>query len=317
MLYLLYGPDSFTKKEYFENLAESNSAELLSYTANNLPIIEELLAPNLFAKHTVYILQNCLTVIDAEKDLEKLKKSSNIFVLAEDKLDKRTKLAASLLKDKNIQSVLFNAPSIHELPNWIKDRLEKVNSSIESEALSELLSRIIPDQSRFGFEGLDPDLWQLTNELKKLAVYSQNKPITLEAVKALTPQTVPTIVWDIINAVSEKNRSKLAILLEQYLQDQSGGDDKAKIIQLNSALAEQFRGMAISLDAKKNNIPDLEILEATGWKQGRLFMVNKNAKAFELKKVLEVLKKLEALDEELKTTSVPPRVMVDLILSQI
>ncbi|MCL5009174.1 MAG: hypothetical protein M1400_02420, partial [Patescibacteria group bacterium] len=58
-------------------------------------------------------------------------------------------------------------------------------------------------------------------------------------------------------------------------------------------------------------------LEITGWKPGRLFVVKKIASRFAAPKVWQTLFKLEALDTELKTSSTPPRVLLDLILSQL
>ena len=45
--------------------------------------------------------------------------------------------------------------------------------------------------------------------------------------------------------------------------------------------------------------------------------MKKIAVRFKPKTVLEFLTKLEALDEELKTSSTPPKVLLDLIVSQL
>ena len=47
------------------------------------------------------------------------------------------------------------------------------------------------------------------------------------------------------------------------------------------------------------------MLEILGWKSGRLFIMSKVAARFSATSVLGLLAKLKALDEELKTGSVP------------
>ena len=59
------------------------------------------------------------------------------------------------------------------------------------------------------------------------------------------------------------------------------------------------------------------MLEILGWKSGRLFIMSKVAARFSATSVLGLLAKLKALDEELKTGSVPPRVLLDLIITQL
>ena len=58
-------------------------------------------------------------------------------------------------------------------------------------------------------------------------------------------------------------------------------------------------------------------LTTTGWKSGRLFVMKKAALRFAPKKIMETLQKLSSLDEELKTSQTPPKVLLDLIISQL
>ena len=69
--------------------------------------------------------------------------------------------------------------------------------------------------------------------------------------------------------------------------------------------------------AQSIGMPDDIILEKTEWKSGRLFVMKKLSAPFQEKALVSLLTKLEALDVELKSSSVPPKVLVDLIVSQI
>ena len=97
----------------------------------------------------------------------------------------------------------------------------------------------------------------------------------------------------------------------------AGADEKGAIIQLNGLISEQFRNVAMAQDFLSQKKGENQILEITGWKSGRLFVMKKIASKFPAKKVLEFLSKLAALDEELKTSQTPPKVLLDLIVAQL
>jgi len=60
----------------------------------------------------------------------------------------------------------------------------------------------------------------------------------------------------------------------------------------------------------------LILIKKSGWKSGRVYIMKKIASRFSSAKILETMKKLEALDEELKTSQTPPRVLLDMIVAQ-
>jgi DNA polymerase III delta subunit len=94
-------------------------------------------------------------------------------------------------------------------------------------------------------------------------------------------------------------------------------DEKAKIIQLNSMLADQFRNILLVQDFVARRTPDTMILEQTTWKSGRLFIMKKLAAKFQPQQLISILDKLERLDVELKTTTMPGATILQLILAQL
>jgi DNA polymerase III delta subunit len=124
-------------------------------------------------------------------------------------------------------------------------------------------------------------------------------------------------VWDIIEAIAQRKPAQVLTMLQTYLSADNVSDEKTKIIQLNALLADQFRSLLLVRSAQDQGIPEDVIIQTTGWKSGKLFMIKKNSRAFEQKTLVDILAKLEALDIELKTSSVPPKVLIDLISSQI
>jgi DNA polymerase III delta subunit len=122
---------------------------------------------------------------------------------------------------------------------------------------------------------------------------------------------------DIANAIAENNKQSALRLIGKFLNQQNQSEEKAAIIHLNALLAEQFRNIYMIQDFLSRKISEKDILEKTAWKTGRLFVIKKIASKFSPKKVMEFLNKLQFLDEELKTSSTPPKVLLDLIVSQL
>jgi DNA polymerase III delta subunit len=105
-------------------------------------------------------------------------------------------------------------------------------------------------------------------------------------------------------------------LLEDYFATEVG-DDKANAIKVTALLADQFRSLLIVTDATARHLPDAAILEMTGWKSGRLFVMKKLSRNFATQQLKQALAKLENLDRELKTSTMPPHVVLDLIIADI
>ena len=176
-------------------------------------------------------------------------------------------------------------------------------------------------ETKFGGKVVDVqevfNLWQAESEIRKLLAFAGNKEIREQEVAELVLENGEVDVFDLTNAIADNQKQKALALLHNFLKQQTGSDEKGTIIQLNALLSEQFRNVAMIQSFINSKTSESEILEQTGWKSGRLFVIKKVAARFPAKKVLETLNKLEALDLELKTSSTPPRVLLDLIVSQL
>jgi len=161
------------------------------------------------------------------------------------------------------------------------------------------------------------NLNQLDNELQKLIAYADGKPIDRGMVDVLVRKNTDVETWDIINALGDRNMKQAFLALEQFYANDTAGDDKAKTIQLNALLADQFRSILLAQDFVSQRAPDAVVLEKTGWKSGRLFVMKKLAGKFKPGQLLGALDKLERLDIELKSTTTPGQVILQLIAAQL
>ncbi len=322
MLSIFLGSDNFSKKQYVETLAKKENAKVVFLIQPESLPMGELRGQDLFAGKKVFVLQEAVKLID-ENNLDQLIKSGNQIILIEEKVDKRSSFNKSLLTNKAITVKDFVLPHGQELNKWIINRVTELGGKIGNsgaETLAVNLGRDQAKETKFGGKVVDVvevySLLDANNEIAKLLAYANGQEVTTEMVNVLVPAQKETDVFDLTNAIGENNRARAYQLLEVFLQTENAVDEKGKIIQLNALLCEQFRNVAMVQDFSSRGTPEQEILGKTGWKSGRLFIMKKLASKFPQKKVLDLLNKLSLLDEELKTSSTPPRVLLDLIFSQ-
>ena len=130
---------------------------------------------------------------------------SNDLVFIEEKLDKRRVIwkglkdlagLEQLSKDGNISIEELNTPDARELPAWLARAAKQNGFAIEGRAL-QLLATFV-----------GADLRRLTLELDKLRSYADGKAITAADVQRLVSDTSEALIWDLTDAIGQRNGSK-------------------------------------------------------------------------------------------------------------
>ena len=316
MLHILIGNDSFSQEDYVKDLSVKSKSSIDSYSSDSLPRISSFFEQSLFGGKSITVLRDCLDLDEVLESAEKMQASSNIFVLIQDKLDKRKTTIQNFLKIPGSIVKEFFAPSIESLPAWIANHAKAMDVQIESSAIKRLCSLLVGEGGSFA-DTNTVNVWQVHTELEKLKTYAGHKKIDIAMVDLLVTKTAEPQIWDIIDAVATRRPEQILKKVELFLETDMSGDDKAKVIQLNALLADQFRNLLLVKAATASSVPDSEILIRTGWKPGRLSILKRASGGFNEKALLGLMQKLEALDIEMKTSSMPPRVLVDMICAQI
>ncbi len=323
MLYIFLGPDDYTKKQHIKTLVKDLSADLIVYEKpETLPYFSELLETDLFNKPKVLVVEFFLP--EVLEHLETLTKSANIIIFSLTALDKRKKDSKELLSQPLVTVKEFNLPHGLELNKWIISRVAELRGKIAKPAVEELAIRLGRDnfkETKFGGKVVEwveaYNLWQVENEINKLLAFAHGREITEADVKLLVENNLEIDVFLITNAIGEGDKALAWQLMEKFIILENESEEKGGIIHLNALLSEQMRNLLVIQNSLEQKASDAEILSLTGWKPGRLFILKKLAQKIKSAKILEILPKLEALDEELKTSQTPPRVLWDLIMAQI
>ncbi len=321
MLYLFLGADDFTKKQEISSLVKEKGAELVVFgEGEEVPKAGSLIATDLFSKPKVFVL----TKLPDLDNTEKFTSSPNHIIVSVISLDKRKKENKDLLANPKIIVKEFILPHGSELNEWILNRVTELSGKISQDAVNELAKRLGRDEAKetkFGGKVVSVEevysLWQADSEIRKLIYLAKDREIAKEDVLELVSESGEVDALQITNALADKNKELSFALINKFLKEQSSSDEKGSLIQLNALLAEQFRNVAMVQDFSAHKTTEAEILEKTGWKSGRLFIMKKIAGRFDQVKVIETLSKLASLDEEMKSSQMPPRVLLDLILAQI
>jgi DNA polymerase III delta subunit len=318
MIYLFLGSDDFSKRRRLQLLARGLGAEVITLRAEDGPLdLAQLAEPMLFGGARLFVVENFSARLDPEIDLSKLAGSPHTIVLVEQSMDKRKKTTTQWLKYPDITVEEFNAPQGKDLQKWLLEQAGELGAQLQPAVADYLIAAILPPISGSRFAEPVADLNRLDNELRKLTAYADGQAITKEMVDSLVARNTDVETWDIVNALADRNMKKAFVALEQFFADDASADEKSKTIQLNSVLADQFRSILLAQDFLEQRAPDSSILERTGWKSGRLFIMKKLAGKFKTGQLISVLDKLERLDIELKSTTTPGQVILQLIAAQL
>src|SRR5712691_7684629 len=171
--------------------------------------------------------------------------SSTLIVLVDEALDANNPLLkAAGEHGKVIQSTLPRGAAVE---SWIIKRAKSMGVSISAEAAA-LLANFIGNQLRL-----------LANELDKLATYAgTGATITVEDVRKLSAQVQEARVFDLTDALAQRNRKQALDILHDLLAD---GEPPLK---LNSTITTQVRSLLLVKELAQKGMRAAQICSTLG-----------------------------------------------------
>ena len=295
-IYLIYGEeDYFINKEINRIKNEYVDYEVVNYdmTLNNISdALEDALMGSLFSSNKLIICTNSffLTGVkcDIEHKIEDLLKyltidSDNILVLSvnSDTLDNRKKIVKELNKFKVIKCDKLKS---NELNRFIKDYCKENNYKINDDAVNLMIER------------LNDNLYIISSELEKMFLYKEDNIITKNDVKVVTSRIINTNIFDLINAIVEKNIDKSLFVYDDLMLV---NEEEIKLVV---TLANQFRLIYQVKSMFKSGYSELDISKSLGVHPYRIKLAN--GVNISMDNVLKILRSLALLDENIKTGKV-------------
>jgi DNA polymerase III subunit delta len=183
------------------------------------------------------------------------------------------------------------------LETWISRRATSLGVKITSEA-STLLANFIGNQLRL-----------LANELDKLATYAgTGATITAEDVRQLSAQVQEARIFDLTDALAQRNRKQALNLLHDLLAD---GEPPLKLI---STITSQVRSLLLVKELADDGLRIPQIVSATGMAPFVAEKALRQIGKFSPAQLERAYRQLLATDAALKRSRLTPDMALDLLV---
>ncbi len=218
-----------------------------------------------------------------------------LILLVEEALDAANVLVKAASKNgKAIQSTL---PKGVALENWINKRAKGINVKIAPDATA-LLANFIGNHLRL-----------LANELDKLATYvGPGGTITAQEVRLLSAHVQEARVFDLTDALAQRNRKQALNILHDLLSD---GEPPLKLL---STITSQVRSLMLVKELAQKGMRSPQISSTLGMAPFIADKALRQVKNFDVPQLESTYRQLLATDAALKRSRLTPEMALDLLV---
>lgn len=211
--------------------------------------------------------------------------------------DKVVKALKRLAEQGQAAIVVCDAPDERDLPAWIIERTRGKGGEIEPAAAYDLATSV------------GRNLMLLDNELNKLIAYRGGAgPIRKADVRLMTPYTQEASIFDMVDAIGQKNSAEAARLLRELERD------GAAPLYLLAMIVRQFRILVQVSDLQGHGLSKYEIGSKIGlhhFPTGKAMQQSRNWRMADL---LAAYDRLLETDLAIKTGKLPDDLALDLLV---
>jgi DNA polymerase-3 subunit delta len=300
MIIFLYGQDTYRLRNKLKEIIASyqkvhqSGLNLKYFEGKNLDFHDfkqEFQTTSMFKEKKLMVLKNVFSNREFKNSfLENSKnftKSDNIILFQEEgEVPPKDPLFNFLKKNAKIQE--FQLLQGQKLKNWVKKEFEKYSAEADPRAVADLINFI------------GNNLWQFSNEIKKIATFKRNKKITAEDVNILVKPKIETDIFKTIDAIASKDKKKALALLHKHLEK---GDSHLYLLAM---ISFQFRNLLTVKSGAKLKMHPYVVRKTT-----------QQARAFSLEELKKIYHQLFEIDYKIKTGKVDPQTALDLFISEV
>lgn len=192
-----------------------------------------------------------------------------------------------------------NLPGFGQMPGFIMKQASEKQGEFTPQAALELARAI-------GTDTLVANL-----EIDKLLNYVDYKrPVEAEDVRLLSPDIAPISIFDMVDAIGERNLPEAAQLLHRLLEVEMP-------IPLFGMVIRQFRLLILAREVLDQNGRAQEIEKALKVHPFVAGKVEKQASLFNMLQLKEIYHRLLNTDEAMKTGQMDPKLAIEMFVSQL
>lgn len=318
MLYFLFGKETYRLQKKLQEIEERfclvnktglNIEKAEGESLNFQNFWDRIEQRSLFIKKKLFFVENFFSNADfkagLERHLKEIVQSSDILVLIEKNELKKTDKFFLLLK-KYAKCQEFDFLTGLKLKNWLKKEIGSLGLDIDEPGLKMLID----------FVG--SDLWQMSNEIKKLAAFKKESKKILAGDVALLvkPETEEVRVFNTIDCIAQRNKAKALKLISEHLIQ---GDD---VFYLLSMITFQFRNLLMVKSEISNSQENPYFLSQKIVKKFGMhpFVAKKSlelSKRFSLEDIKRIYQRIFEADLAIKTGKIMPENGIKLLVADI
>ena len=221
---------------------------------------------------------------------------STVLVL----LDGRIRSNNTLLKQLATAKVRsFPLLKEAQLKQWIKKEIAEKDISMSQQAV-DLLAQLVGS-----------NLWIMTNEITKLALFASGRRIEVEDVKTVVSSAQETNVFALVDAILDFNAGVAEQLLEQLL---NRGASPAYLLAM---LSRQVRMIVRARELRRQRQSDAEIQSRLGLTPFALRKTLEQAQRHSLERLKEAYRKLLQADLSIKTGKYDGELALNLLIVEL
>ena len=305
-VYLLYGEESYLKRQYGQKLRQAlaktdDTMNASYYEGKNIKPGEMIdLAETLpfFAERRLIFVENSgvfKTSCEELADYMKHITETTCFVFVEDEVDKRSKMYKAVRNAGRV--VEFPRQGSEILTRWILSRLKRENKKITQPVLQLFL------------EKTGDDMEYIDRELEKLFCYTlEQEVISAEDVEAICVGQTTGKIFEMVDKIAERQQKQA---LELYYDLLALKEPPMRILFL---IARQFQILLQVKDLKRQGYDNKFIASKAKIPE---FAVRKNAAQagrFKTEQLKGAIEDCVQAEEDVKTGSLNDRMAVELLI---
>lgn len=305
-LYLFYGPEEYLKKHYVESIEKSLLSEdlkalnkiVLEGKAELISIQDNCETLPIFSDRKIVIVKNSGFFKASKKaaDASKKGKSANddlasmlqdlpghvCLIFYESEVDKRIKAFDTVKKLGLV--VEFACQKPEDLVKWVVKRFKALDREIDMPAAARLI------------ENCEQGMTEILNEVEKLTAYvGEKQKVTIPDIEKVCTKSIKSRVFDLTDAIAEKNPSKALMLLNDMVIL------KEPVPKILFMIARQFRQILQVKLLQSKGSSMAEIASKLGMLPYIAGKVAKQAGGFSVEKLIKAIEQSLEYDIAVKT----------------
>lgn len=292
-IYLLYGEESYLKKQYKDKLTkamipEGDTMNYAYYEGKGINVKEVIdLSETMpfFGERRLIVIENSGFFKNASPELAEYMKDipeTTNFIFVESEIDKRGKLYKAV-KDRG-RVVELSKQDEHTLLRWILGNIKKEGKNTTESTVRYLLSKC------------GTDMENLQKEMEKLFCYTLEKDvIEIADIEEICTTQITNQIFEMVSAVAEKKQKKA---LDLYYDLLALKEPPMRILYL---LSRQFRLLMEVKGLAENGYGKKDIAATAGLHPYVAGKYIEQAKAFRMKELRGILEESVEIEERVKT----------------